>query len=252
MFHCGSSYWHTQSAPECSSSVHSVTNPTRSLCEVVPFSIPTINCVTCAPYCCSVDNIIVHMSCEPLALCAVGLCACLVCAYWVCEVWHCVHVCMVCISTCMLTVVSISCPSELLLSFSATRDTSTPLLMMNTSRPLTLSFVIIIVISNNYADRKIYFCMLCVLFIQFEHTCQLYIRMLLLWCVRMVYTIPIFYLCSSTRIHAVVCTSCMHMYNSTAAGVYIQMCTIITYYMHVYVILCIIASTLHAATKWIL
>ena len=228
VFYCGSSYWHTQSAPECSSSVHSATNPTRSLYEVVPFSIPTINCVTRAPYCCSVGNIIVHMSCEPLALCAVGLCVCLVCGYWVCEVLHSVHVCMLCINTCKLTVVSISCPSELLLSFSATRDTSTPLLMINTSRPLTMSFVIIIIISNNYADRKIYFCMLCVLFIQFEHTYQLYIRMLL-WCVRMVYAIPIFYaavlvfmqLCVH---HACACT----MQQQLQLG-NVRICTIIAY-----------------------
>ena len=53
-----------------------------------------------------------------------------------------------CIRTCgKLIAVSVSCSPELLLSFSATRDTSTPLLTMNTSSPLThkhRKFVIIV------------------------------------------------------------------------------------------------------------
>ena len=116
---------------------------------------------------------------------------------------------------------SSSCSSELLLSFSATRDTSTPLLMITTSRPLTLSFIIIIIISNNCADRKIYFaCCVCSSF-SLNTLGQLYIRMLL-WCVRMVYNSNL--LCSSTRIHAVLCTSCMCMYTGQQQLGFLRMC----------------------------
>ena len=57
-----------------------------------------------------------------------------------CGICDCVCVC-VCTSTCgKLIAVSVSCSPELLLSFSATRATSTPLLMTNTSSPLTLFY----------------------------------------------------------------------------------------------------------------
>ena len=65
----------------------------------------------------------------------------------------------VCISTCgKLIAVSVFCSPEELLSFSATRATSTPLL--NTSCPLTLKHKIAIAFSGSFSLLARFNCML--------------------------------------------------------------------------------------------